>query len=51
LRDGEKRIIKNRYPDAKKDELGQMDFTKHKAWWMEMAILKFPRGYCWVYTK
>jgi hypothetical protein len=35
----------------KEDELWQMDFTKNKAWWMEMAILKFPGGYCWGYTK
>jgi hypothetical protein len=33
------------------DELWQMDFTKNKAWLMEMAILKFPGGYCWGYTK
>jgi hypothetical protein len=35
----------------KKDELWRMDFTKNKAWRMEMAILKFPGGYCWGYTK
>jgi hypothetical protein len=35
----------------KEDELWQMDFTKNKAWRMEMAILKFPGGYCWGYTK
>jgi hypothetical protein len=51
LRDEEKRNIKNHYPDAKKDELWRMNFTKHKAWRMEMAILKFPGGYCWGYTK
>jgi hypothetical protein len=33
------------------DELWRMDFTKNKAWQMEMAILKFPGGYCWGYTK
>jgi hypothetical protein len=33
------------------DELWQMDFTKNKAWRMKMAILKFPGGYCWGYTK
>jgi hypothetical protein len=35
----------------RKDELWRMDFTKHKAWQMEMAILKFPGGYYWGYTK
>jgi hypothetical protein len=33
------------------DELWRMDFTKNKAWRMEMEILKFPGGYCWGYTK
>jgi hypothetical protein len=28
------------------DELCWMDFTKNKAGRMEMAILKFPGGYC-----
>jgi hypothetical protein len=52
LIDGEKRNIKKRYPDAKtEDELWRMDFTKNKAWRMEMVILKFPGGYCWGYTK
>jgi hypothetical protein len=31
----------------KEDELWQMDFTKNKAWWMEMAILKFPGATVW----
>jgi hypothetical protein len=35
----------------KEDELWRMDFTKNKAWRMEMAILKFPGGYYWGYTK
>jgi hypothetical protein len=33
-----------------KDQLWRMDFTKNKAWQMEMAILKFPGGYYWGYT-
>jgi hypothetical protein len=33
------------------DELWWIDFTKNKAWRMEMAILKFSGGYCWGYTK
>jgi hypothetical protein len=33
------------------DELWRIDFTKNKAWRMEMAILKFPGDYCWGYTK
>jgi hypothetical protein len=28
-----------------------MYFAKDVAWRMEMAILKFPGGYCWGYTK
>jgi hypothetical protein len=51
LRDGEKRNIRNRYPDAKRRRAMEDDFTKNKAWRMEMAILKFPGGYCWGYTK
>jgi hypothetical protein len=52
LRDKEKRNIKNRHPDAKKeDELWWMDFTKNKAWRMEMTILQFLGGYCWRYIK
>jgi hypothetical protein len=35
----------------KEDELWRMDFTKNKAWRIEMAILKFPGGYYWGYTK
>jgi hypothetical protein len=33
------------------DELWQIYSTKGEAWRMEMAILKFPGGYCWGYTK
>jgi hypothetical protein len=33
------------------DELCRIYSTKDEAWRMEMAILKFPGGYCWGYTK
>jgi hypothetical protein len=33
------------------DELWWIYFTKDEAWRMEMAILMFPGGYCWGYTK
>jgi hypothetical protein len=36
---------------TEEDELWWMDFAKNKAWRMKMAILKFPGGYCWGYTK
>jgi hypothetical protein len=43
LRDEEKRNIKKPPSKRKKgDELWRMDFTRNKAWRMEMAILKFP---------
>jgi hypothetical protein len=29
---------------CEKETLWRMDFTKNKAWRMEMAILKFPGG-------
>jgi hypothetical protein len=52
LRDEEKRNIKKPPSRRKKDdELWRMDFTRDKAWRMEMAILKFPGGYCWGYTE
>jgi hypothetical protein len=52
LRDEEKRNIKKLPSRRKKgDELWWKDFTRNKAWQMEMAILKFPGGYCWRYTK
>jgi hypothetical protein len=35
----------------KVDKLCRMDFTKNKAWQIEMAILKFLGGYYWGYTK
>jgi hypothetical protein len=52
LIDGEKRNIKK--PPSRRrieDELWRIDFTKDEAWRMEMAILKFPGGYYWGYTK
>jgi hypothetical protein len=52
LRDEEKRNIKKPPSRRKKEyELWWMNFTKNKAWRIEMAILKFPGGYCWGYTK
>jgi hypothetical protein len=52
LRDKEKRNIKKLPSKREKgDELWRMDFTENKALQMEMAILKFPGGYCWGYTK
>jgi hypothetical protein len=52
LRDEEKRNIKKPPSRRKKeDELWRMDFTRDKAWQMEMAILKFLGGYCWGYTE
>jgi hypothetical protein len=52
LIDGEKRNIK-KPPSTRRteDELWQIDFAKGEAWRMKMAILKFPGGYCWEYTK
>jgi hypothetical protein len=28
-----------------------MSLAKNIAWRMKMTVLKFPRGYCWGYTK
>jgi hypothetical protein len=45
LIDEEKRNIKK--PPSRcrtEDELWRIDFIKDEAWWMEMAILKFPGG-------
>jgi hypothetical protein len=52
LIDEEKRNIKK--PPSRhrtEDEPWRIDFAKDETWQMEMAILKFPGGYCWGYTK
>jgi hypothetical protein len=52
LIDEGKRNIKK--PPSKRrtqEELRRIYLAKNTAWRMEMAILKFPGGYCWGYTK
>jgi hypothetical protein len=49
--EGKRNIKKPPSRRRTEEELWQMYFAKDVAWRMEMAILKFPGGYCWGYTK
>jgi hypothetical protein len=51
LRHEDRRNAKIHHPGARRRQATMDNFTRNQAWRMKVAILKFPRGYCWGYSK